>query len=149
MKTILDSCKYLYLDELHYKEGLEMIVSEGIVSEETHSMKVGDITMNNLHPMGQVENRRLFKIVFDYDRIINFQVIKESFDTLDKNETNDTDGFLRVVTNSQYIEFVRKHHGWYKDIHEREADHYRLCLLNEIIDIMSLEPPSMELIKNS
>ncbi|MCG7503218.1 hypothetical protein MHM83_15225 [Tenacibaculum sp. Mcav3-52] len=75
MKTILDNCKTLFLDELHYNKSLQLIVSERILLNENQSIKIGEGTIDNVKPIVITENSKKFKIEFDFDDIINFQVI--------------------------------------------------------------------------
>lgn len=64
-----------------------------------------------------------------------------------KKKINDTLGILKKVQNSKYNDYIRLNHGWYKEIHGKEANHYRLCTGNEIIDVLSFEPPSIQVIE--
>ncbi|CAM1339653.1 hypothetical protein [Tenacibaculum aestuarii] len=149
MKTILDNCKTLFLDELHYNESLQLIVSEGILLNENQSIKIGEGTIDNVKPIVITENSKKFKIEFDFDDIINFQVIDESYTMFDKNEISDTNGFLQIILKSDYLSYVEKSHGWYKDVVDKEGKHYRLWTESDIIDIISIEKPKIEILEKN
>ncbi|NEQ48687.1 MAG: hypothetical protein F6K11_00950 [Leptolyngbya sp. SIO3F4] len=147
MKTILDNCKTLFLDGLLYNESLQIVVSEGFVLDETQSIQIGEITLDDVKPIERTEESRQFKVEFDFDDLINFQVIDESYSTFDKNEIRDTHGFLQVISKSEYLSFVEKNHGWYKDVIGEEGKHYRLWTEHDVIDVISINEPKIEKIK--
>lgn len=144
MKTILDNCKTLFLDGLQYNESLQLIVSEGFVLDENQSIQIGETTIDDVKPIERTANSKQFKVEFDFDDLINFQVINESYTTFDKNEIRDSDGFLQVISKSEYLSFVDKNHGWYKDVIDAEGKHYRLWTEDEVIDVISIKEPRIE-----
>lgn len=144
MKTILDNCKTLFLDELQYNENLQIIVSEGFVLDENQSIEIGETRINDVKAIERTVDSRQFKVAFDFNDLINFQVINESYTSLDKNEIRDSGGFLQVISGSEYLSFVEKNHGWYKDVINEEGKHYRLWTEDEIIDVVSIKEPKIE-----
>jgi hypothetical protein len=149
MKTILDNCKTLFLEGLLYTETLQIVVSEGFVLDKTQSIQVGQKTIEDVRSIEKIENSSQFKIEFNFQDLINFQVINESYTSLDKNEIRDTDGFIQIVSQSQYMDFVENHHGWYKDILNNEAKLYRIWTEDEVIDVVSIKEPRIEKIKKT
>ncbi|MEZ4799737.1 MAG: hypothetical protein R2809_08190 [Flavobacteriales bacterium] len=148
MNTILNECRTLYLDRLFYSESLELYVSEGFISDEKHSIQVGGTTIENVQPMGRREFSRQYKVEFQFHDLINFQVINESYTGLVKSEIVDTKGFLQIILNSEYLKYVEISHGWYKIANGgKEGKHYRLWTEDEVIDIISINDPTVEQIK--
>lgn len=147
MKTILDNCKTLFLDGLLYNESLQLIVSEGILLDEPQSIQIGKGTIDDVKPIVITENSGKFKVEFDFRDVINFQVIDESYTMFDKNEIRDTDGFLQIISKSDYLSFVENNHGWYKDIIQAEGKHYRLWTESDVIDIISIKEPKIEILE--
>ncbi len=148
MKSILDQCHAIFLDKVIYLNSLEIYVSEGILSDETQSLEIGQHIIENLKEISSNKISRQFKIEFDSKNLINFQFIDESFTAMDEKEKRDTKGFLQIIQNSKYLDYVEKSHGWYKDVVNREAQHFRILTVDDVIDIVSLDEPIISEIKN-
>lgn len=121
-----------------------MVVSEGFITDVKQSFQVGNTTFDDFKPIERTADSRQFKVEFDFDDLINFQVINESYTTFDKSEVIESSGFLQVISESKYLLFVENSHGWYKDVIDKEGKHYRLWTEDEVIDIISSKEPKIE-----
>lgn len=88
------------------------------------------------------EHGRRVAIIFD--RPVVWQCVDESWTTGDEYEEGEGEGALRVLTRSRSLEYVHAAHGWFVDV-IGPAKHYRVWTQDEVIDVVSLDPPSLQL----
>lgn len=140
MNTILDSSKTLFLDEINYSETFQIIVSEGFIIDTPQSIEIGSTLIEDVKPVEKTANSTQFRIELPIHSILSFQLIDESYSSLDKSEQTDTSGFLQIISNSPYMKYIDVNHGWYKDM-KGEVKHYRVWTENEVIDVISTKEP--------
>jgi hypothetical protein len=138
----------IFLDRLIYSESLEIIISEGFVSGKAHSIQIEQSIIEGLLPVNTNQNSRQFKIEFDIKDVINFQLIDESFTSKDDDEKGDVRGFLQIIHNSKYLNYVEESHGWYKEVLKKEAHHFRIWTEDDVIDVVSLQEPIITQMRN-
>lgn len=143
LKTILDSAYTFYLDGLSYRGNgsLQITLVEAFEGQEKLDLQVTEDLKIKGHPLRPTAHSRRFVILFE--RPVAWQVIDESWCSLDKDEIADTSGVLQVVRQSKYFEYVQQQHGWYE--HSLgPAKHYRVGTENEIIEVVSCDEPVIE-----
>ena len=144
MKTVIDKCHTIFLDRIEYMNSLKITVSEGILQKELKEITIGNKTINNLREVVLTHNSCQFEIEFKNSGIINFQLTDEIYSSFDENETRDTEGFIQIIKNSKYLNYIEVSHGWYKEILDKEAQHYRIWTSDDVIDVISIEEPNIQ-----
>lgn len=140
MKTILDEGHTWFLHSLIRNNKLQIILIEGVEGETS------DIVLNdkNLGPATQIEvNNESKKVLITFDGIIAFEVVDESYDSIDKIAKSDDNSFIRIMQSSRYLSYIDNNHGLYKHLTDG-AKHYKIWTSDDIIDVISCEPPTIE-----
>jgi hypothetical protein len=139
MKTPLDDGVSTWLLEaLSYSGELHATVVELFEDANAASLEVAGQIIDGLHALKPSPSSRKFTISFS--RIVAWQVVDESYTTLDKSEQRDGEGFLQLVTASAYLSYIQANHGWFVDV-AGVAQHYRLWTEDEVLDVIAHEPP--------
>jgi hypothetical protein len=71
-----------------------------------------------------------------------WQCVDESWTAFDAYEEREDDGSLQVLTRSRYLDYAHAAHGWFTDM-VGPAKHYRVWTQNEVIDVVSFDPPDV------
>ncbi len=137
----LDSCKYLYLDSISEPESnsLRLVLSEGIVSDHTESLVVGDTTIPDVRPIEVTDASRHFEVV--WNSYISFAVRNESYCSWDKEE-DWTGNSFRVYSKSKFLDFVASGTFASSD-YPGPFVHYEIICSDHIIDVASEHPPTV------
>jgi len=146
MITILDSAYTYFLEGIKYQSfKLRIDLIEGFVGSEPETIQLAnDFSLGDNYAIKPTDKSRHFSILFEHP--VAWQVVDESFRCFNESEIMDTIGFLRVMQNTEYYEYVKNKHGWFEDV-IGPAKHYRLHLENEIIDVISCYEPEIIEIK--
>ncbi len=142
MKTILDTSHSLLLESIQYDdEGLKIEFLELFRNSEPENIQISnDITINDAYAIEPNENSK--KFIVHFEEILTWQVVDESAYCYDENEILDSDGFLKVVDNSDYMQYARKQFGWYEEVIGK-TQHFRIWSENRIVDIISAIEPQI------
>lgn len=143
MQTILDQSRTWFLHCLYYdQEELKIILIEGIISKEPEDVVIyNDVVLRNSFAIEILPSSKLMLIRFS--QYVAWQVIDESFTVFDPNEQRDDDGFIQIISQSKYLDYINTNHGWYEQI-IGVGKHYRIWTENEIIDVITCEQPIIE-----
>ena len=141
MKTILDTAYTWFLESaVKLNELLHITVLEGAVGEEeTLTINKVEFKCNSI----DIEDRGK-KVRITFSSPVAWQNIDESYSSYDEYEVRDDKSFLQVLTKSRYLDYVNSNHGWYTDMKEGEGKHYRIWTQDDVIDVVSTEPPTIE-----
>jgi hypothetical protein len=141
MKTVLDTAYTWFLESASkFGDELRVIVREGSVGdEETLTINKVDLKCNSIDLQ---EGGKKVRITFSAP--IAWQNVDESYSSFDEYEVRDDKASLQVLTKSRYLDYVNANHGWYTDIKEAEGKHYRIWTEDDVIDVVSTEPPKIE-----
>lgn len=137
MITVFDDASYWLLSSLSYDGQLVIKLAEGIIGP-AEEMVINNMSFPGMHPVLVDKQSKLFKITFS--KTVAWQVVNETFTTLDKDEKRDNGKFLNIVSNSGYLEYVKQYHGWFEQV-LGPGHHYRLITAKEIIDVVSCAEP--------
>lgn len=137
----LDSCDYLYLESISepHANGLSLVLSEGIVSDHTDTLTIGDAQIPNVHPIEVTDASKWFEIV--WDTYISYSIRNESYCSWDKDEEWLGNAF-RTYTRSKFLDFISS--GTFAS-----ADypglfvHYGIICSDHVIDVASEHPPTI------
>ena len=137
----LDTCNYLYLEALSepHVNGLRLVLSEGIVSDKTETLTIGDTEIPDVRPVEVTNFSRWFEIV--WDTYIIYSVRNESYCSLDKNEEWSGNAF-RMYTKSKFLDFVSSS-TFASDDYPGPFVHYEIVCSDHIIDVASEHPPTV------
>ncbi len=138
MQTILDTGYTWILDSLVYKDELAISLVEGLKSDTPQDLKFGDAVIRNTSAIETTGASR--KVNVKFETPVVWHVIDESYAAKDETEVHDSEGYLRVLTKSKYLNYVDENHGWYRDF-VGPASLYRIWTENEIIDVVAHDPP--------
>ena len=141
MKSVLDEFSAAFLHEATYADGeLRIVVAEGFRAAEPEDITIAGHVIKDTYAVDVAAHSRLVEVRFS--RPIAWQMIDESFTSWDEYEVRDDKFALQVLTQSRYLDFVRTHHGWFKDI-RGAANHYRVWTENEVVDVVACDPPAI------
>lgn len=144
MKTVLDEGYTWFLDALLYRDSqLVIVVVEGFRASEPESMEVPGVGLLDARPIEPAPHSR--RVAIRFRRPVAWQHVDESWTAGDEYEQHEGDGKLRVLTRSRYMDYVNASHGWFADI-VGPAKHYRVWTENDVIEIVSSDPPMIETI---
>ncbi|MCR6663820.1 MAG: hypothetical protein NVV60_11930 [Luteimonas sp.] len=137
----LDTCNYLYLEAVSepHANGLRLVLSEGIVSDKTETLTIGDAEIPDVRPVEVTDSSRWFEVV--WDTYISYSVRNESYCSWDKNEEWSGNAF-RVYTKSMFLDFVSSS-TFASDDYPGPFVHYEIVCSDHIIDVASEHPPTV------
>jgi len=137
----LDSCKYLYLDSISEPETntLLLVFSEGIVSDRTETLVIGDAEIPDVRPIEVTAVSRHFEVV--WDSYISYAVRNESYCTWDREEEWSGNAF-RVYSKSKFLDFIAGGTFARAD-YPGPFVHYEILCSDHIIDVASEHPPTV------
>ena len=135
----LDNCDYLYLEAISepHVNGLRLVVSEGIVSDRTQTLTIGDTEVPDVRPVEVTDASKWFEVT--WDTYIIYSVRNECFCSWDKAEEWSGCAF-RTYTKSKFLDFVSA--GTVAgDDYPGPFVHYEIVCSDHIIDVASEHPP--------
>lgn len=137
----LDSCSYLYLEEIAepHANGLRLVLSEGIVSDQTETLTIGGARIPDVRPVEVTHSSRWFEVV--WDSYISYSVRNESYCSWDKDEEWSGNAF-RTYTKSKFLDFV-SNGTFASDDYPGPFAHYEIVCSDHIIDVASEHPPTV------
>ena len=143
MESKLDQAKYWFLEGATYRGDLHLIVSEGKLGEPSKpsDFPIGGDIFGGARPLEVHEDSATLRIVFE--KPIAWQVVDESYTTWDEYEVCDDKNKLKILSRSRYLDYVKKNHDWFEDI-AGPAQHYRVWTLDEVVDVIAHDPPTIE-----
>lgn len=142
METILNTAHSLILESIQYNDdGLKIELLELFRNSIPENIQItNEVILNDVHAIEPNQNSR--KFVIQFEEILTWQVVDESADCYNEKETIGSNGFFRIVTNSEYMRYVQKEYGWYEEIIGK-TQHFRIWSENRIIDIVSTIEPKI------
>ncbi len=143
MRTILDDSKTWFLQGVTYEEGLNIVLVEGVVGGEPEDIEINGVVIRNTYPINSTPISKIVSIRFS--RFVAWQVVNESFTCFEEYEKRDDECFFQVLERSKYFDYVNDSHGWYADV-IGAGKHYRVWTENEVIDVVTIEEPTIELV---
>lgn len=142
METLLDTAHSLLLESIQYSdERLKIDFLELFRNSTPENVQItNEVRIDNVHSIEPNENSR--KFIVQFEEILTWQVVDESAYCFDENEILDSNGFLKVVSNSDYMQYVQKQFGWYEKVIGK-TQHFRIWAENRIVDIVSTMEPQI------
>ena len=141
MKSELDKAYSWLVDTISYENlGISITLLE-MVKSGSSSTKEEGAPVEGAHLVYFPGKAQKLKIKFDL--VYTFQVVNESCDSGDSSLKLSSDGFLSVVSESDYLNYLREKFSWYEEINGK-ANLYRLWSENEILEIYSPCSPEIE-----
>lgn len=116
------------------------------MSDKEESLRVGDVDLNGLRSIDVTNVCGLYEVRFS--QFVAWQVVNESFTSIDEYELFEHTGLFCVLSRSRYLDHVNAMHGLYKDLLGL-ASHYRLQTLDEVIDVVACVPPTIQAFRRS
>ena len=140
MKTILETGSTWFLESISKVDQLCLILAEGLVGQEEDTSIAG--VKFRSKPVTVEKQSRRIRVLFQSP--IAWQVVNESFTAFDDSEARDDTSHLQILSKSKYLEYVNANHGWYSDVKEAEGQHYRIWTEDDVVDVVSCDPPEIE-----
>ncbi len=137
----LNSCGYLYLESISepHANGLRLVLSEGIVSDRTETLTIGDAQIPDVRPVEVTDASRWFE--FLWDTYISYSIRNESYCSWDKDEEWLGSAF-RTYTQSKFLDFVSS--GTFASAdYPGPFVHYGIICSDHVIDVASEHPPTI------
>jgi hypothetical protein len=141
MLSEINSCQFLFLVEIGEPQSNELllVLSEARVSPQTKSIILGEVLLDDLHPVVIDENCRRFRL--HWKTYIAYSVRNESYTIRDAYE--EYDGNIAVLFHkSRYLDFIklstfanRTHPGLYR--------HWGFFCEDHIIDVVAVDAPEI------
>jgi hypothetical protein len=151
MFSAMNQHKYLDMIEIQetYKDCLRIVIAEagvsdaspGITSEEEPNEALREI-LNTSKPIEVTDSSAHYEIIFD--DYIAYAVTNESYDAGGIAEKFEG-GLARVYTESAFLNYVGQV-TFATAEYPGPFVHYGFCCLNQIIDVVSVSPPTVTLI---
>lgn len=142
METILNTADSLLLESANWSdEGLRIELIELFVSHIPEAVQITNRdAMENLRAITPSEHSR--KFIIQFESCLTWQMVDESAVCHDTDEVVDSGGFIRIIRNSKYLDYVRQQFGWYEQI-IGQTRHFRIWSENRIIDVVSIKEPEI------
>jgi hypothetical protein len=141
VRTTLDDAETWFFDGLSYEAELVVGLVKGVVEPEVQDVVVaGHTLVKDTRAISGTSARAVVR----FPSVVAWQVVDESYTTKLEEEEWDTTGFISVLAKSPYLDYVHACHGWFRDV-VGPAKHYRLWTEDMVIDVVGLEPPSVEM----
>jgi hypothetical protein len=115
-------------------------------ADAPEDIRVGEHVIKDAYALEPSPESR--RAVVRFSRPVAWQVVDESYTSLDTSEVRDDTCFLSTLTQSAYLEYVETNHGWFKGM-VGPAIHYRLWTENEVIDVVAHDEPVVELLEGT
>ena len=148
MKSTLDKCDGIILDNLNYQNEGELTIklTELVLSDSKTDLNIGNgEKIKDLNSLEQTTNSRKFKV--EFKEVVFHQVVDESYCTWDNYEIRDGKDILQELSKSRYLDFVNENFPFYSAL-DRKGKHYRLIASTEVIDVISYDKPIILELKN-
>jgi hypothetical protein len=140
----IDSCHSLLMLEMTepYDNSLRIIVGETSLGE-LHDLSVpgADFVFEGVRPVAHREGDRTFSLI--WPSYVAYAVSNESF-ALRQDAKEEVGKFLRRLQGSSFQRYVGET-TWWDDRYGTQR-HWRVGCSNHVIDIISVDEPSIELI---
>jgi len=146
VKSILAEAEWWFLERLDYKGALLLVeVAEGIVSSIPENVSIDDAgTIDDAHPIEVTDQSRHVRV--EFTNVLAYQVTDESYAVPASGKTEGVDGqILCRHTSSEYLQHVRKN-SLIKHLVDDPVHHYRLGLADDIIDVITISEPRLEML---
>ena len=134
------------MERLDYKGALLVVeVAEGIVSSVPENVSIDDAgTIDGARPIEVTDQSRHVRV--EFTNVLAYQVTDESYAVPASEKTEEVDGqILCRHTSSEYLEHVRKN-SLIKHLVDDPVHHYRLGLADDIIDVITISEPRLEML---
>ena len=122
---------------------IEIILIEGITGADDQEIDIGGKPFVVGKSIDVMPQSRRVQLVFE--RYVAFQVLDESFSSYDDTEVHERERtdklFYQTITQSKYLEYVNREHGWYADV-VGSAKQYRIWTLDDVIEVVAYEEPT-------
>ena len=141
MISILDEGQSWVLEKLMYDDVLEIYLKELKLGVSTN-LNVGDKLIENVIQLKPAADSMRIRISFGW--YLSWQCLNESATTDLKGDIDDGLDFISILSRSTYLDYIIANHGWYADIQENPAVHYRIWSENEVIDVVAFDEPKVE-----
>lgn len=149
MFSVMNQHKYLDMIEIQetYKNSLRIVIAEAGVSDEAAKISLeeqNDVLrdiLNESKPIEVTENSAHYEIIFD--NYIAYAVTNESYaGGIDEKFQGK---LVRIYSESAFLSYIGQ--GTFAtEEYPGPFVHYGFCCLNQIIDIVSEQPPKVKLI---
>ena len=137
----LDACKYLYVESISEPEAnaLRLVISEGIVSENTETLRVDAAEISDVHAVEVTEASRWFEVL--WPTYVAYSIRNESFCVWDEEE-HWTGAAFRIYSVSKFLDFVAT--GTFADFdYPGKFSHYGIVCSDHVIDVASVNSPTV------
>ena len=137
----------IYLKKIEEPEDncLRLTLIRTNISNISEDIPIRDKIISNVHSIDCDFTKPLIQV--DFDRYIGYSVLNESFASLD--EYNEFDGnAFRLFKKSRYLDFI-KVATFASDDYPAPFKHYEIACLNHVIDVVSVDEPSIKEIEEN
>jgi hypothetical protein len=148
LSQIIDSCYTIFLRQISEprENTLQVIVQEAVVGQDTSSLRVGNVVLENLKRIESTESSRLFQLT--WDQYVAYCVTNESFTTKDDSEIVTSGRLLRIYSKSMFLDHVSSS-TFASQEHPGPYAHFQICAESHIVDVASTVPPDITVLNPS
>jgi hypothetical protein len=151
MRTVLDDCATLFLEDVFYRPvgdvvtPLRITVSEGVEDPEARDLQVGEDVLDG-HAVAKNEASRAFTVTFREPLV--WKVVSETLTNAHDEDEHDGWHKLRVYAKEAFLTFVDDHYRWalhvLDDAPEGSHKLYFLCTEWQVVYVVSSSDPTIE-----
>lgn len=140
----INSHKYIYLGEMGEPEdnALAFQIEEAMSSESKETLNVSGTKITGLSAIEVTKDSSIYQVVFP--SYIAYSIRDESYAIPDDYEVFEG-GLVCIYSRSHYLDYISKSTFACND-HPGPFLNYGFNCLNHIVDVVSSEPPKIELV---
>ena len=143
MKSTLDNCDGIILDNLNFQNEDELIIkiSELILSDSKTDLNFSNgNVIKGLNPLELRTESRQFTV--NFKGVAFYQVVDESYCYWDNYDIRDGKYKLQELIKSRYLDFINDNFPFYSNL-DKSGTHYRLITSDQVIDIICFDKPTI------
>lgn len=144
----INECEHLFVRQLREIEELTLEVTveeakaQAPILVPPYDTQVGRLLVGT-KPILPDESCRVFRLVFDRNRMVSYSVLNESFGKYPEPPDEFVGKRLRAFSRSRLLEFT-KLDTIASDEYPGALKHYQIVCENHVIDVICTEPPTIE-----
>lgn len=138
----INECRSLFLADFQDlgRNGVRVVVAEGLPAGPPTSIDVGGITIPNATPIEATDQSRMFEIAWRY--YVGYSVLNESYAAAHDTEQYAGTRF-RIYSKSHFLDYMCLA-SFASDEYPGPTQHYCVACEDHILNVLSTEAPTIK-----